>query len=1330
MKKITHLSLLFLPILFGCLNLVAQSSLSGYVTNLETSTPFQFVTVKAIGNQTYSIDTDYSGYYLITIDTGLYELVFTKYGYDTVKTTTYIPENTQVFHDAEMHLYPYAPLGVTSEYIGNTCYIEFSNPLIANEIIFDDGSFERLEYRDNGGYFVVKCTPNSYPAKVTGCRINFGDGSLPPYPYTYGNVEVCLFDDDGNGGLPGTKIDYFNKYLYTSNKSWNEFYNAFSFKLDSGSYYIGIKHSTNRPSVVSDTTSICHYTSYNKSYYSNVWSLDTTANYMIRSMVEEYGNISTSITNFEAAIVTEIEPCNYPDSTVLTPIAGFTHYFSGGHPIYYFAGAVTAQYSYSSSKWTYSNIIPPEGNISVAFNISSCNQGSVDSTHIIMKGTNCGFTDYSVFTDNNGNCEIDTVLGDTFRVVATHYGYNNYADTIEITRDTTISIELTEYIYPPYSVTIDSMTNVLSWKKPVVGTIQEETFEDELFPPQGWQKMHNGYPNRTSWWRDNNFSAEYLTVPPGDSYYAVAYTDFGSAGYHPLDFLITPQVDLSNSGSYHLKFDQYYTGYSGHSAYIEYSYDAGITWDTIAEMNPDNVWNSVSVDLSPISGLSSDSVWLIFHSSDHNQWGSGWAIDNISISADTLDVLGYNILLNGLPFDQVGPQDTSYFFDNLAYGYNYMACVNAIYGCGESDYSCDSWLSGFLHPVLSFNNTYITGNWNLSLHWLPPCVTDTDSVPAGLVSFILYQNDEKIDSILYSGQQAGEIITYEFDSIPPGSYKFDIEAVYDLSYYGFPGEYAVSVKESTNASIAWGSLIPYLETWDPDSENIWVFDDSISNWSIVENYGNPEPSIKFSKSPHILEPYESSITSSYIRADSLTLGKLVFSFDLRLNDINMDSTEMMIVEINNGEGWNEIVIYYNTGDMPWSNYEFDVSGLCITNFFQVRFTAKGERTNNIYAWYIDNIAFRRICPQPRMVSASVDWFTFNNPSNKIEWNSTEGQPVTNWLHYDNGETVNQFSDGDFMRIATVFTKVQLSNYDNCRVKKVKYFIADEITHVRIDLIEKESGYNHWLYQLDVTDQTQVGDWTEIEFDESIPINKNRDLWVALFIQTEDPSKTPISTDNSMAVDGYGNLFSYGFNHPWLTLDQFGIEGNLNLRTYIESVPDQLTNYPWETEQFYLYRMDESTTNYELYDSIPSVPYKFDYVYYDTVPNVILQSGYFYKVTALNSSELDFCESQPGFSKNNPDEDFVYIFLEGNEETELFNNIKIFPNPAKGRINVVSKEIIHCLTLFNISGNVVLSDKNVNNHEMTIDLLLIPEGLFILNIETENASWVRKVIIVK
>lgn len=118
------------------------------------------------------------------------------------------------------------------------------------------------------------------------------------------------------------------------------------------------------------------------------------------------------------------------------------------------------------------------------------------------------------------------------------------------------------------------------------------------------------------------FSAEFFTVPPGDGYYAVAYTDFGSAGYHPLDFLITPQIDLSNYDHYELKFDQYYTGYYGHSAYVEYSYDAGITWDTIAEMQPNDKWNRVSVDLSPISGLTSDSVWLLFHSSDHDQWGS------------------------------------------------------------------------------------------------------------------------------------------------------------------------------------------------------------------------------------------------------------------------------------------------------------------------------------------------------------------------------------------------------------------------------------------------------------------------------------------------------------------------------------------------------------------------------------------------------------------------------------------------------------------------------------------------------------------------------------
>lgn len=305
---------------------------------------------------------------------------------------------------------------------------------------------------------------------------------MPPYPNTYGNIRICLFEDDGQDGLPGTLIDKLWKYIYSSNKNWNEFDNIFSHKLDSGSFYIGIEtQAPTSPSVVSDTSGICHYTSYKKIW--NDWMLDSTCNYMIRPRIEEYGGLSPNIIGFEAALVTEVEPCIYPDSTVLSPISGFSHYFPNGQPEYYFSAATRAHYNLSTSEWTYSNIIPPKGSTVVEFNITSCNQGSVDSTYIKLRGTKCGYTDYNTFTDNNGYAKIDTVLSDNYRIVATHYGNNSFADTVEITVDTTINIVLLENIYPPYNVQVDSTTNILSWKRPVVGPIQLETFEGEEFPP-------------------------------------------------------------------------------------------------------------------------------------------------------------------------------------------------------------------------------------------------------------------------------------------------------------------------------------------------------------------------------------------------------------------------------------------------------------------------------------------------------------------------------------------------------------------------------------------------------------------------------------------------------------------------------------------------------------------------------------------------------------------------------------------------------------------------------------------------------------------------------
>lgn len=690
-------------------------------------------------------------------------------------------------------------------------------------------------------------------------------------------------------------------------------------------------------------------------------------------------------------------------------------------------------------------------------------------------------------------------------------------------------------------------------------------------------------------------------------------------------------------------------------------------------------------------------------------------------------MLGYNISLNGFPYGQAAPEDTTFFFDNLAYGFNYMACINAIYGCGESQYVCDDWNSGFLHPPRSFDNLYNTGEWSLSLQWLPPKVTNTDSIPKGLLGFVLYQNDEILDSIPYSGQSTGEQFVYEFDSLPPLIYKFDILAQYDLTDYGFPGDSGVSAKESTIAPVAWGSIIPYLETWDPDSDNIWHLGDSLTNWKIDNGYGNPAPSAKFDKLPLTLEPYESSLTSSFIRADSLTLGDIILSFDLRLNDKHAESTEMLVVEINNGDGWIEIDRYYNNGNIPLTNYEYDVTEICMSKFFRIRFTAKGEKTNNIFAWYIDNISFDRICPQPRMLEATVDWHSFDNPANKIEWICTEGQPVN--MHYDNGQSSNHNGLDENVFLAVRYSPEQINSLGP--VKKVKYFVADSVGMVYLLLkVVNQNGGGSYILEEEVTEVTNIGSWTEIEFDEPIEISDNKWFYIVLYLENYGSNKKPISTDNSQEVVGYGNLISFGYWSSFETLDQYGIDGNLNIQCYFES-SHNVSGYQMQTEHYYVYRMDEFTSpNYVLYDSVQNIPYQYDYVYYDTVPNVNLMAGYYYQVTAVNSNAIDNCESLPGYSKNIPEEDFVYVFLEGKEESGIANdkNISIYPNPSNERIYINSESEINRIVFYDISGKKALIKENLFSKNIDLDINFLPLGLYIVSIESSKANVFMKVVV--
>ena len=116
--------------------------------------------------------------------------------------------------------------------------------------------------------------------------------------------------------------------------------------------------------------------------------------------------------------------------------------------------------------------------------------------------------------------------------------------------------------------------------------------------------------------------------------------------------------------------------------------------------------------------------------------------------------------------------------------------------------------------------------------------------------------------------------------------------------------------------------------------------------------------------------------------------------------------------------------------------------------------------------------------------------------------------------------------------------------------------------------------------------------------------------------------------------------------------------------------------------------------------------------------------YYYKVTAYYA-DID-CESEYALAENS-DDDFVMVEVVSVNEN-IYNQVKIYPNPAKDRIKVEA-EHIKTLTIVNMTGQVVMSQET-NSDEMTLDLSDFETGMYMLQIVTETGVVTRQINIIK
>jgi hypothetical protein len=403
------------------------------------------------------------------------------------------------------------------------------------------------------------------------------------------------------------------------------------------------------------------------------------------------------------------------------------------------------------------NVVSNYTMVQVYFNISLCNNGNPENTIINMVGDTNTNNTYQLFTDTAGTAFIDTVVCGIYDIRIDHFGYELFTiDSILIINDTAIHVDLMQKRYSPCNMGVDSMTNTVVWDKPLITALPLETFEDTIFPPWGWQSS-SGCP---AGWLRTNQSLPSFTIPQGDGYFAVseAYSYNGTCD-PDYDYLITPLIDLRESDIFFLNFDYYNTYNMYQSAYVEYSCDFGNTWEVLSTMSYSNEWREKNIVLSNFAGPYPSSILFNFHAKDDYQYGSGWAVDNISITAESTDVLGYNIHLDNNFIENVDTSQFSYTFYSLTVGQIYTVCIDAVYECGVSELRCDTWEFQLVSSFYDLSEDII----NIFPNPAKDYITITSTAPINNIRINNYVGQEMYNSI-FNGVTSQNIVTSNYQT--------------------------------------------------------------------------------------------------------------------------------------------------------------------------------------------------------------------------------------------------------------------------------------------------------------------------------------------------------------------------------------------------------------------------------------------------------------------------------------------------------------------------------------------------------------------------------------
>jgi hypothetical protein len=612
-------------------------------------------------------------------------------------------------------------------------------------------------------------------------------------------------------------------------------------------------------------------------------------------------------------------------------------------------------------------------------------------------------------------------------------------------------------------------------------------------------------------------------------------------------------------------------------------------------------------------------------------------------------------------------------------------------------------------------------------------------IPDGLLGYNVYRNGGYINYVEYIEDVPA---TYVDENLDPGNYCYTVTAVYDLGFYGFPGETDESMEEGPACvDVDYCYELEFMETWDLGSFDVNQWESDGVHWIVNGLDGNPAPVAEFTWDP-VATDYGFSLESYPLCAVGIVEGNIWLDFDLALESVNPTGAEMLHAQVWNWESqeWMTVASYSNVdGSFDWTSEHVKITALAKNKVFKIRFHAMGVNTLDIVGWMVDNIHVYRVCDAATDLTVEDEY-----PGFRLNWVAPEGGSVAEWIHWDDGENWGGIGTNSAAQfdVAARWEPSHLVNYDGAAVTQVAFFPYEELATYTIRIWTGPMAANLVVEQ-DVPSPV-INEWNYVMLDTPVPIDITEELWVGYYIDAQ--AGYPAGCDDGPAVDEYGDWINLGGWQTLLEIDP-SLDHNWNIQAYVETLagvtmPMGRVQEPRMAAPGQTLASDNTVesahpqfagaqggsrelTGYNVWRNVDGGAYEIidfsaEPTYFDEGP-FVTGSLYCYMVQAVYQDEEtgDYCESAPSNE--------ACILSTSIVDPNATVTFSVYPNPATSHVFVVASAGLERVTVYNALGQLV-RDQVVEGSQYELNTRGYTPGVYMIRVETAGRVETRTLTI--